>query len=264
MSSIKKSPGSKTFGGDPAAYDAARPDYPSELFAWLQETCGLGARSRCFEIGAGTGLATRPVLALGVKSILAIEPDARLAEYLGDHSGSNVTTMICRFEDAGLKDAAFDFGFAATAFHWVKRMNALKACIAALRPGGWFATWWGVYHNAATPDAFDAATAHLFEGLEQNPRMGGGVPFALDVKARMGEMRKAGFVDVQHRAFRAAHDFSPARIAALYETFSRVQIAPRELRANLLAETARIARDDFGGTARREIVTSTFVARRPD
>jgi SAM-dependent methyltransferase len=264
MSSIKKSPGSKTFGGDPAAYDAARPEYPPQLFEWLCKTCGLDAQSRCFEIGAGTGLATRPVLAMGVKAVLAIEPDARLAEFLGDHTGSNVTTIVCRFEDAGLKEAAFDFGFAATAFHWVKRMTALKACLAALKPGGWFAMWWGVYHNAAAPDAFDAATAHLFEGLEQNPRMARGTPFALDANARLGEMRKAGFMDVQHRTFGESHVFDPAQIAALYETFSRVQIAPARTREKLLIEVARIARDEFGGSIRREVLTSAFLGRRPD
>lgn len=263
MSSIKKSPGALTFGGDPAAYDAARPPYPYELFRWLAEDCALGPQTRCFEIGAGTGLATRPVLALGVQSILAIEPDAKLAEYLGDHSGSNVSTMICRFEDAALKDQAFDFGFAATSFHWVKRMNALKACVAALRPGGWFAIWWGVYHDAMRPDAFDAATAHLFEGLEQNPRMGGGIPFALDAKSRLGEMKKAGFVDVKHRSFATRHDFSAEQIATLYETFSRVQIAPEGVRRRLLSEAMQIAQEDFGGLVPREVVTSAYIGRRP-
>lgn len=262
MSSIKKSPGARTFGGDPAAYDAARPGYPPELFAWLRETCELNAKTRCFEIGAGTGLATRPVLGLGVRSILAIEPDARLAEFLGDHSGPNVATIVCRFEDAELKDGAFDFGFAATAFHWVKRMKALTASRAALRPGGWFAMWWGVYHNAGDPDAFDKATAHLFEGLEQNPRMAGGTPFALDVKARLGEMRKAGFEDVRHRGFASRHAFSPAQMAALYETFSRVQIAPETTRRRLLHEVERIAKERFGGVVERTIVTSAFVGRR--
>lgn len=262
MSSIKKSPGARTFGGDPAAYNAARPPYPDELLQWLAEHCALGPQTRCFEIGAGTGLATRPILALGVQSILAIEPDAKLAEYLGDHSGSNVSTMICRFEDAALTDQAFDFGFAATAFHWVKRMNALKACFAALRPGGWLAIWWGVYYDATRPDAFDAATAHLFEGLEQSPRMGGGVPFGLDVHARMGELRKAGFNEVQHRAFTACHVFSPEQIAALYGTFSRVQIAPDVTRRRLLNEVERIARDAIGGRIERRVVTSAFVGRR--
>lgn len=263
MSSIKKSPGARTFGGEPAAYDAARPPYPADVFAWLRDACDLSPNVRCFEIGAGTGLATRPVLAMGVKSILAIEPDPALAGFLGDRSGPNVATMICRFEDAALKDASFDFAFAATAFHWLKRMTALKACLAALRPGGWFAMWWGVYHNPQAPDDFDVATAHLFEGLEQSPRMGGGTPFALDVKARLGEMRKAGFVDVQHRPFTSRHDFTPERIAALYGTFSRVQIAPEETRRRLLAQVERIAREDFGGRVLRDVVTSAYIGRRP-
>jgi SAM-dependent methyltransferase len=263
VSSIKKSPGARTFGGDPAAYDAARPAYPDALFAWLAQSCTLGSATQCFEIGAGTGLATRPVLALGVHSLLAIEPDARLAEHLADHSADRVSTMICRFEEAALKDGAFDFGFAATAFHWMKRMKALAACRAALKPGGWLALWWGVYDNPLQPDAFGQATAHLFEGLEQSPRMAGGTPFALDVKARLGELRKAGFVDLQHRSFAAHHVLMPAQIAALYGTFSRVQIAPEPTRRRLLTEVERIAREEFGGRVEREIATSAFIGQRP-
>lgn len=262
MSSIKKSPGARTFGGDPAAYDAARPLYPGELFHWLEETCALGPGTRCFEIGAGAGLATRPIAALGIESLLAIEPDGALAQYLEDHSGSNVSVVTCRLEDAQLEEAYFDFGFAATSFHWVKRMAGLKACIRALKPGGWFAMWWSIYHNTLKPDAFGSATAHLFEGLEQSPRMSGGIPFALNVNSRLGEMRKAGFVETQHRAFTAIHLFTADQIAALYETFSRVQIAPHATRQRLTAEVRRIASLDFGGSIYREIVTSAFIGRR--
>jgi SAM-dependent methyltransferase len=263
MSSIKKSPGARTFGGDPAAYHAARPPYPPALFAWLKSACALGPETRCFEIGAGTGLATRPILDLGVRSIFAIEPDANLAAFLCDHAGPSVTAAICRFEDAALKPAAFDFGFAATSFHWVKRMKALEACLAALKPGGWLAIWWGVYHDPTHPDPFDAATAHLFEGLEQSPRMAQSVPFALHAKARTGEMRKAGFVNVEHRAFVERRTFNAAQIAALYGSFSRVQIAPEATRRRLLAEAERIAASRFGDQVGREVVTSAFVGRRP-
>jgi SAM-dependent methyltransferase len=263
LSSLKKTPGARTFGGDPAAYEAARPGYPPELFLWLRDVCALGPESTCFEIGAGTGQGSRPVLALGVKSILAIEPDAALAAYLADHSAPNVTTMIAKFDDVALRDAAFDFGFAATAFHWVKRMKALSACHAALKPSGSFAMWWNVYHDPASPDAFDAAAAHLFEGLEQSPRMAGGTAFALDVNARLGELRKAGFEGVQHKLFPWEHTFSAAQIASLYGTFSRVQIAPAATRTRLLSEVERIATEEFGGMVRRRIATSAFVGRRP-
>ena len=82
MASIHASPGATKFGEDAALYDFARPAYPAELFTWLQARCGLNAQGGCFEIGAGTGHATLPVLATPVRSLLAIEPDVRLAERL--------------------------------------------------------------------------------------------------------------------------------------------------------------------------------------
>jgi protein-L-isoaspartate O-methyltransferase len=79
---LPRSAGRRTFGDDPEGYDQARPDYPRELFARLAERCGLLPGARVFEIGAGSGLATRALLAAGAGGLLAIEPDPRLADYL--------------------------------------------------------------------------------------------------------------------------------------------------------------------------------------
>jgi SAM-dependent methyltransferase len=196
MASIHASPGAMKFGEDAALYDYARPAYPAELFAWLQARCGLNAQSGCFEIGAGTGHATLPVLATPVRSLLAIEPDVRLAERLREKAGGDARLMIeiARFEDARLEDDAFDFGFAAMSLHWLARMKALARVRAALKPGGHFAMWWNVYHNSAAPDAFGRATEHLFAGVEQDPNATAGRPaFALDVAARLGELRSSRY-----------------------------------------------------------------------
>ncbi|RYD97718.1 MAG: SAM-dependent methyltransferase, partial [Sphingomonadales bacterium] len=109
MASIHSSPGGTKFGEDPELYDFARPPYPAELFGWLRERAGLGADSACFEIGAGTGHATLPILALPVRAITAIEPDARLAAKLREKSGDDgaVSLVISRFEDATLDDAYY-------------------------------------------------------------------------------------------------------------------------------------------------------------
>jgi SAM-dependent methyltransferase len=159
--------------------------------------------------------------------------------------------------------AGFDFGFCATAFHWLPRMKSFAKIIAALKPGGHFAMWWNIFHDPARPDAFDAATAHLFEGLEEEPEKTSSRPaFALDVNSRLGEMRAAGFADVRHRLFRATVSFTPERLAALYGTFSRVRMAPVDVRERLLSEVRRIAAEQFSGTVVRDVVTSTFVGRR--
>ena len=263
MASINSSPGRDKFGSDPAAYDAARPGYPDELFDWLREACELGPQSDCFEIGAGTGHATLPLLP-HTRSLIAIEPDTSLAEYLGRRADDpRLAVIVRRFEDVDLPASFFDAGFCATAFHWLPRMKSFAKIVAGLRPGGHFAMWWDVYHDPARPDDFDRAISHLFAGLEEEPRKTASRPaFALDVNSRTGEMRAAGFVDVQHRRFDRTIAFTPERLAALYATFSRVRMAPADIREGLLAEVRRIATEDFAGQVQREIVTSTYVGRR--
>lgn len=265
MASIHSSPGRTKFGEDAELYDFARPPYPPELFAWVRERAELHVGSDCFEIGAGTGHATLPVLATPVRYLLAIEPDPRLAEKLREKAAGDprLTIEISRFETVPLPPAFFDFGFAAMSLHWLPRTKALAKVRVALKPGGHFAMWWNVYHNSAAPDAFDRATDHLFSGVEQDPNATSGRPaFALDIAARTGELRNAGFKDIEHRLFEQEVTFTPERLSALYGTFSRVRMAPEETRAQLLSEAERVAREMFGGAVTRTVTCSAFLGRR--
>ncbi len=266
MASIHSSPGGLKFGEDAAQYDFARPPYPRELFAWLRDHCGLDVRTECFEIGAGTGHATLPILETPIHRLVAIEPDTRLADRLREKSAGDTRLAIdtVRFEDAQLDEASFDFGFAAMSLHWLPRSKALAKIRAALKPGGHFAMWWNVYHNSAAPDAFGRATEHLFSGIEQDPNATSGKPaFALDIAARTGELRNAGFKDIEHRLFEQEVAFTPEKIAALYATFSRVRMAPEETRARLMSEAENIVREEFGGEVRRIVLGSAYCARKP-
>lgn len=266
MASIHASPGATKFGEDAERYDFARPPYPPELFVWLRAHCGLTAESICFEIGAGTGHGSLPVLAMPVRALRAIEPDARLAERLREKAAGDgrLAIDVLKFEDVVLPPDAFDFGFAAMSLHWLARMKALTRVRAALKPGGHFAMWWNVYHNSAAPDDFGRATAHLFAGVEQDPNATADRPaFALDAAQRVGELRSAGFRDVEHRVFEQDVAFTPERLSALYETFSRVRMAPPETRAHLLSEAERIVRETFGGAVTRTVTCSAFVGRKP-
>ncbi len=264
MASIHTSPGATKFGEDAALYDFARPDYPPDLFDWLRERAGLTAQSDCFEIGAGTGHATLPILAAPIRYLLAIEPDARLAERLRDKAAGDprLTIDIARFETASLPPAFFDLGFAAMSMHWLQRSKALAKARAALKPGGCFAMWWNVYHNSAAPDAFGQVTEHLFSGIEQDPNATSGkAAFALDIPARLGELRTAGFKNVEHKLFEQSVTFTPERLSALYATFSRVRMAPEDTRQHLLGEAERIVREQFGGKVTRVVSASAFIGR---
>lgn len=264
MASINSSPGRNKFGEVAATYDLARPGYPRELYEWLRAECGLGAQTDCFEIGPGTGQATRPMLALPVRAIVAIEPDPGLAAHLaGAINDPRLRLVQQRFEDFELGAASFDFGFAAMSLHWLQRMKAFSRILAALRPGGHFAMWWNVFHDPARPDAFDRATQHLFEGLEQDPEATSRRPaFGMDIASRTGEMRSAGFTAVRHRLFEQTLRFPAEQIAMLYATFSRVRMAPEATRERLVRETQRIVEEEFGGVVERTIPCSAFLGRR--
>ena len=264
MASIDTSPGRSKFGANAALYDFARPGYPPELYEWLRCECSLGPDTRCFEIGPGTGQATLPMLAMPVGSIVAIEPDAGLATHLGAKiTDPRLSIAPQRFETFDLGVGAFDFGFSAMSVHWLQRMKAFARILAALRPGGHFAMWWNVFHDPARPDAFDRATQHLFEGLEQDPEATSRRPaFGMDIASRTGEMRSAGFTAVRHRLFEQTLRFPAEQIAMLYATFSRVRMAPEATRERLVRETQRIVEEEFGGVVERTIPCSAFLGRR--
>ncbi|MEQ1782139.1 MAG: methyltransferase domain-containing protein [Hyphomonadaceae bacterium] len=266
MASIHSSPGGTKFGEDAELYDFGRPHYPEELFGWLRSRCKLDAQSDCFEIGAGTGLGTLPILATPVRYLLAIEPDARLAKKLREKAAGDprLTIETDGFEAVVLPPGMFDLGFAAMSMHWLKRMKALAKAREALKSGGHFAMWWSVSHDRANPDAFDRATEHLFAGIEQDPNATNGLgAFALDSASRLGELRSAGFVEVEHRMFEQRITFSPERLSALYATLSRIRMAPAATRARLLTEIERIVREQFDGEVTRTVACSAYCARKP-
>src|SRR5438067_1595351 len=62
---IDRAVGSGIFGTDAAGYDGARPGYPEALFDRLDAYAGGLRGAKLFEVGAGTGIATR---ALGARA----------------------------------------------------------------------------------------------------------------------------------------------------------------------------------------------------
>ena len=182
MAKIPLSDGRNFFGNDPLAYANARPDYPDELYERLRTRCIPGPGTSVFEIGAGTGLATRRLVALGVAKLWVIEPDPRLADFLRATISSPLLQIDqIAFEDAELPEAEFGLGVAATSFHWLEQKDALAKVYRSLRTGGWWAMWW-THFGACEPDAFQLATDHLFIGTQDSPSGGGKqtLPFALD------------------------------------------------------------------------------------
>jgi hypothetical protein len=252
--------GREAFGADPAAYDAVRPPYPDWVFDELAARDVLRSGAVTFEIGAGTGIATRALLARGAGPVTAIEPDARLAAFLRTRCpGVDVRTEP--FEDSRLADATFDLGFCATAFHWLDEDSALARIAAALRPGGWWAAVWHVFGDDSRRDAFHEATASILSGPRSPTSAGPGPPFPLDDAARIGALERArAFDEIAHRRERWTWTLDPDQVVDLYSTYSN--IAARPDRTAVLAALRRIATEQFGGAVTRNMTTSLYVARR--
>ncbi|HUO87634.1 MAG TPA: class I SAM-dependent methyltransferase [Rhizomicrobium sp.] len=262
MRAITLEDGRRAFGGDAANYDSARPDYPDWVFETLAAQCGLGPGARVFEIGPGTGLATRRLVDAGA-AVTAIEPDERLAALLKTRLPA-VEIAPSTFEDAGLPEARFDLGVSATAFHWMEQRPALAKVAALLRPGGFWAMWWNVFGDPAREDAFHDATVHLLEGgsTPSHPPAFKH-PFALDEGTRRSDLGASGlFADIAVRMERWTLVLDPAQTRALYATFS--QFAPLEPaeRDRILDALAEIAATQFRGRVERNMVTALYGARR--
>jgi SAM-dependent methyltransferase len=265
MNQIPITAGRRAFGDDPAAYDAARPDYAEALYGRLVERCGLRPGAAVFEVGPGTGIATRRLLALGASPLMAIEPDPRLADYLRrtiDHAALQV--LDATFEDAALEPDGFDLGVAATSFHWLEQAPALAKVKAALKPGGWWAMGWNNF-GIDEPDPFQAAIDHLFAGTIDSPSQGqGGRPhFALDREARLHDLACAGLVDGAAEIWRWSKVYDTARLVGLYSTFSTLNaLAPAD-RAQFFEAFIRICDGPFGGRIERVFTTTLYTARKP-
>lgn len=192
-SRIHRTFGRQAFGRDPAGYDLARPAYPSWVFDFLGEYCGLKSNAITFEIGAGTGTATSRLLELGANPLVAIEPDHRLAAFLRKRIPDKALRVVVRsFEKAELQEASFDLGVSATAFHWLKEDSGLTKVAKLLRPGGWWAAFWNVFGDSRRPDPFHEATKSLLSAPLSPSAGNGKLPFALDAGFRRKRPRTIG------------------------------------------------------------------------
>jgi len=256
-----RSAGRRVFGQDPIGYNRARVPYPPRLYELLQTKCGLREGTATFEIGPGTGIATRELLRLGAKPLVAIEPDNRLAAYLRETITSPAFSIEPHaFEEARLSPGEFELGVAATSFHWLEQDAALPRVACALRPNGWFAMWWNVF--GAKHDAFYDAIAPVMKQIEHplGERVDG---FAGDTRARIGDLRSTGcFDDVESEMFRELIALDAKRIRGLFSSFSPIRMLAPERQVEILDAIEAIAGDKFDNRVERELRTIVYTARR--
>lgn len=163
------------FGPAADLYDAVRPSYPPDAVAWALAPLGPG-RWRIGDIGAGTGIMTRLLVAAGHR-VVAVEPDplmrARLVAAtpgavdessvpsplpadatpggpVGDATPGGpvpdptpAVTVVAGFAEAiPVDDGGLDGAVAAQAYHWFDHARAHAELARVIRPGGVVVAIW--------------------------------------------------------------------------------------------------------------------------
>ena len=126
-----------------AHYLASRPNYPAALFDRLSALGVLPPNAAVADIGAGTGLLTRDLLARG-HSVVAVEPSDEMRAaadcLIGAHP--RYLSVAGTAEVSTLAPQSVDLITAAQAFHWFDIEPAQRECLRILRPHGQVALIW--------------------------------------------------------------------------------------------------------------------------
>ena len=265
-SDIPRSAGRTAFGANPAVYDAARPGYPAAIYGVLERRCGLGPGARVFEIGAGTGIATRELLRRGPRELVVVEPDARLARYLARRLGPRrgaVTIRVEPFESVDLPRESFDLGVCATAFHWLEEGPALRKVARLLRPGGWWAAFWNVYGDPEHPSEFHRAIDPAYRAFVHPSQRTSKRPGSLDRAARERAIeRTGGFARLSSMVVRWSLTLDASRLTSLYSTYGPIATLPARSRRQFLKEVTRVAEEQFGSNVTIRVLTPLYTAQR--
>ncbi|GAA5512140.1 putative methyltransferase Rv3342 [Deinococcus carri] len=159
------------FLGRADVYAQARPSYPDALGAWLAER-GL-LPGGVADVGAGTGLFTRLLLAHGAQ-VHAVEPNpemrAQLAAGLAEAvAAGRLTVHDGTSEATDLPDASVSLVTAAQAAHWFAPAPTVREFRRILRPGGHVLLVWNDWRGEAVPfnRAYGEVVMKFAEGMPE-------------------------------------------------------------------------------------------------
>lgn len=117
-------------------YHEVRPGYP----AWVADFLVGPDAATVADVGAGTGLFTRDLVARGL-TVHAVEPAASMRRVLA-RTLPGVAVHPGTAEATGLGDASVDAVTVAQAWHWMDPVAASAEAARILRPGGTLGLVW--------------------------------------------------------------------------------------------------------------------------
>ncbi len=215
-----------SFGQAADCYDTVRPSYPREALAWMLGDEPIDVA----DVGAGTGLLTRALIAAGHR-VTAIEPDPRMLDALVSGSAGLAASHRGTAERLPLPDGAVDAVTAGQALHWFDRERALPEFRRVLREGGVLAPIWNTRDEtvdwvAALTDIIGSSTGERIAREAAEPGFLG-----------------PGFADPEVRIFRHDKTFDGPGLIRLVQSRSVYLTADDDRRAALTAAVQALIAD---------------------
>jgi SAM-dependent methyltransferase len=250
---------SDRFLGRVADYAKARPGYPRDLLAFLEEAGALFPGARVVDVGSGTGLFSELLLSGGYE-VLAVEPNAEMRSaaerrFAGE---ARFRSFEGRAESTGLPDGAADLAVAAQAFHWFDADATRAELQRILTPPRRVALVWNSRRAAGS------------EFLERYERLL--LDFGTDYEKvghrGIGEARLRSFFEGEFATFRVENlqtlDADGVRSRLLSSSY--IPAAGTERHAAMLDELSRLLTETADANGRIEMVydCELFLAELPE
>jgi SAM-dependent methyltransferase len=237
---------SERFAAQAHDYDRYRPRYPEVVFDDIVRLANLAPGAEVVEIGAGTGIATEPLVDRGLV-VTAIEPAAALSAVAESKFGDRARLVVGRFEDFP-PEPPVKLLVAFNAWHWVKPAIAVDMAAQLLEPGGSLAlVWTEVVSWGQEP--FEERLAETF---------GCPWPKQMDFVDRSMEPVRQ---DARFDEFRELHHpFERALDAATFVAVTKTYGGHRT--AEQYQAIERIIDEDFGGTITKAEEAVLYLATR--
>jgi SAM-dependent methyltransferase len=236
-------------------YDEVRPAYPAVLFDVLFQA--LPALPEIVEVGAGTGKATRDLLARGA-TVHAIEIGPAMAAKLR----SNLPTERLRvtvgdFEELRIPPASADAVFSASAYHWITPAAQTQRPAGILRPGGVLAILDLIQVDSPRDAGFFAAAQPIYERYGER-HTGPPAPTRDRVDPAIRSVLEADerFRDVAVHRYDWDQTYSASDYRKLMLSYSGTQMMDEAARIGLLDDMEAFIEADFGGRITRPLVAT--------
>jgi len=196
------------FGKSANDYQAYRPEFASRLFTRLHEMgIGLPAQ-RILEIGAGTGLLGRPLIA-GGSSVIECDTSQLLLQQCTGHR------VAARAEELPFPAESFDAVTAAQCWHWFDRIAAPREIHRVLKPQGRIAIIYQTY--LPLPGNVAAASEQIILRHRPGWRHAGGV--GINGQA-LKDLQTARFTQIESFSFDVEIPFTRAAWQGFIRTCS--------------------------------------------